>query len=111
MVTNERIWNERNMSLSKRVILIISPGYLEICKFDEKNNKEKRLESVKDQLAYSEISRIRNEIMEKPLATDRFIVILVRTSRSDLPFWMKKLKIYEYSKGMLDEKILTVLKV
>ena len=106
-----RKWCDRNISLAKKVILIISPGYLKISKLDETINpgKEKEL-SLKDQLAYNEVCHIRDEIMKMPLVTHRFVVILVETGYNELPFWMKHLNVYKYSGGKVDENILKVLK-
>lgn len=111
VITNGlRKWRELSLSSAKRIILIISPGYLKICKLDESDEKDKKLDAIKDQLAYNEICHVRDEITKNPSVTDKFIVILVETSPDDLPFWMKRLNIYKYKNGQVDEKMLEVLK-
>lgn len=105
----KRIWSEQQLASAKKVILILSPGYLEICKFDQNIKKEKKLDSFMDQLAYNEICYIRDEIRKKPFAIDRVVVVLAGVGSGELPFWMKGLKSFKYSNGELDGEILKFL--
>ena len=111
ITSRKRVWCENHLSNAERVIMVVSPDYLEVCKFGETYEKEKKQDCFKQQLDWNEICQIRHKMMEKPLATDRFIVVLVNTGSNELPFWMRGLTIFKYRKeNVISENILKFLK-
>ena len=67
--------------------------------------------SYDDELLYNEIALIKNKLIDKGKARNKFIGILVDTKKKDLPHWMSGFNCYKYKNEKVDEEILNMLKI
>jgi imidazole glycerol phosphate synthase subunit HisF len=95
---------------AEKIIMIVTPKYLEICNLQQTKANEEKKRSHNDELVCNEIALIKNKLIEKGMAADKCIVILIDTKRKDLPHWMSQFNCYQYKNGKLSEGILPMLK-
>lgn len=107
---NRRAWSERQLLEAEKIIMIVTPKYLGICNLQQTKSNEEKKRSHNDEWACNEISLIKNKLIEKGMAADKCIVILIDTQRKDLPHWMSQFNCYQYKNGKLSEEILPMLK-
>ncbi len=107
---NRRAWSEKQLLEAEKIIMILTPKYLEICKLRQSLSNKEKLWSYNDELVYNEIAWINNKLIGKERDTDKFIGILIDIKKTDLPHWMSEFNCYKYKNGQLDEEILNILK-
>lgn len=108
IIPNRRVWSETKLLEAEKIIMIITPQYLEICTSRQSKSYKQNNFPCSDELVNNEISLIRNKLID--LSSDKIIIILVDTKEKDLPHWMSGLHCYQYKNGKLNEEVLRVLK-
>jgi hypothetical protein len=111
IIPNRRVWSEQQLVEAEKIILIITPKYLEICNLHQSISNMGKVWSYNDELVCNEISLIRNKLIDKGKVSNKFIGILVDTKKKDLPHWMSQFNCYKYRNGKLDDDILDMLKL
>ena len=108
IIFNRRVWGEQQLLEAKKIIMIITSHYLEICTSRETKSHKQNNFSWRDELVNNEISLIKNRLIDT--TDDKIIAILIDTQEKDLPHWMSDLHCFQYKNGKLDEGILRMLK-
>lgn len=87
-------FGEKFLARADRVIMIVTQGYLKLCRLDETVDIDSGpcFNSLNDQRLYSELSNIKSELsMTMKDGPVRFIPVLVNVADDYLPKWLQKL--------------------
>lgn len=106
-------FGEMFVAKAQKVIMIISPGYLELCWLDAAVNLNSKtaLNSLDKERLYSEVTYIKNELSTTiNLAQSRFIPVLIDVQENDLPKWLRNITAVNWPKDGKSDKFLAILK-
>ena len=98
-------WGEKQLTRAKNVFIIVSPSYLNLCRFDEAERDGSSL-TQEETIIYSEITQIRNELSSTAYISSRFIPVLFGVKETELPFWIKQLVVYNWPNDKMNDKLL-----
>lgn len=106
-------FGEKFLAHADKVIMIVTPGYLQLCWLDDTVDIESMpcFNSLDEERLYSEVTYIKNEL-STTLKHDpsRFVPVLVNVSDDYLPKWLQKLTSVKWPDDARNNTFLNLLK-
>ena len=100
-------FSELQLKRAKNVLMVVSPGYLKLCKLDESHEATKGRLSNKELQVFSEITQIRSELCSTMYRNSRFIPVLFGgVKETELPFWIKDMVVFSWPEDKMNNRLL-----